>query len=398
MKFRKNGIVKKSLIKNSVLFVCLLFAMLCPPVSFAAVTMLVTPNGDGSFFLVGDNVTGVSAIDISIDYDSIFLSNPSVDVSGGVLTDVYAGTPGKLLVSVSRENPDAAFFLTLNFEKRGDSPGGINRVTTSVRDTEGKISPVQDAAITPPNDQQPAGAEGRSSEEGRTASAADGTNEAHRCGDDCQGTSGTASHAGLGTDTASDVAAATDPEQSAADARTLGFDDREKSVLRRFMEFKGRKELKAFSALFERNIRDRSEQKPAIAISDGKTPVVIRLTPQLGGNDSPDIALSNATLVSLHKDGGKNWIVTAIPREGACEAKLIFKVGREVIEFPLVVAPRVTLTDGINEKNFLDALNEYLVDQAVAHKGENVPHLNDYIFTANYLANRPDFPSKKGPR
>jgi hypothetical protein len=110
------------------------------------------------------------------------------------------------------------------------------------------------------------------------------------------------------------------------------------------------------------------------------------------------IGLSNATLVSLHKDGGKNWIASVVPSEGAWEAKLILKVGNEAIEVPLVVAPRVELDANVSERNFLDALDRYCSDQDFARKWENVPHLNDYIFTVNYLANLGNSDANKASR
>ncbi len=307
--------------------------------------MLITPNGDGAFFLEGDNVIGVEAVDVMIDYDTNSLANPRATANGGTLTNVYADTPGTLLVSVFRENPDAAFELDLRFEKKGDLPGVINHVTATVRDTTGKSFPVPAMTYSPPS---PA-------------------NEP-------------------GSDSATRVPAAT---------KMISFDEREKSVLQRFKEFTGEKGLKAFAALFERNDGERIVQEPAIALSDGKTPVVIKLDLRSVPDHSPDIALLDAKLVSMQKAGEKSWVIRVLPSEGAWEARLVLGTGKEIIDFPLVVAPLVEITNGIDEKNFLAALNNYLFDQAAMHNGQSEPCRDEYIFTANYLAHLANTSIKK---
>ncbi len=335
--------------RNTVCIMGLLLVLLCPAGSFAAMQMLVTPNGDGAFFIEGDNIIGVEAMDITIDYDTTSLAHPRVTANGGTLTNVYANTPGTLLVNVFRENPDAAFELDLRFEKKGDLPGVINQVTATVRDTTGKSFPVPALTYSPPP--------GPSDEpRGEPASRVPGA------------------------------------------AKLISFDEREKSVLQRFREFKGEKGLQTFSALFKRNDGKRIAQDPAIALSDGKTPVVIRLQLQAEGNHSPDIALLDAKLVSVQKVDEKSWVITVLPGEGAWEARLALGTGKEMVDFPLVVAPLVKIQGGINDQNFLAALNKYLSDQAAGRTSEGGTFkqaLCEYIFTANYLANPATAPPRK---
>jgi hypothetical protein len=355
------------LIKKHICFIGLLLALLCAAPSFAGVTMRVTPNGNGSFLLTGDNVVGVAALDLMIDYDSLLLVNPRVEAEGGTVTDIDAGTPGKLFVSITRGNPDAAFYLTLRFENLGRVRGarGVNSVTATSRDAGEKTPPAPDAIVTPLDPLPPTHAENGSGKYGTAVPSAGGANRSHETA--------------LNTD-----------------ERTGSPSDREKSVLQRFMEFKGERGLESFAALFERGDRQRAIQYPSIALSDGKTPVTIKLELQQEENSSPDIAVWDAALVSLHKDDGKNWVVTVVPSEGAWEAKLIFKVGSEVIVCPLVVAPRVELTGNVNEGNFLAALNDYLSVQDASYEKGNILPLGEYIFTANYLADSHAFLSKKG--
>jgi hypothetical protein len=69
-----------------------------------------------------------------------------------------------------------------------------------------------------------------------------------------------------------------------------------------------------------------------------------------------------------------------------------------MIDFPLVFAPLIKIANGINEKDFLVALNNYLSDQAAMHQGTSEPYRDEYIFTANYLATLAGTSPKKASR
>jgi hypothetical protein len=383
---KKKGLIKK------ICFTGLLLALLCPVPSFAGVTMNVTPNGYGSFLLVGENVAGMEALDIMIDYDSSVLANPRVDkVEGGSVTEIYAGTSGKLHVGITRENPDAALYIFLRFENQGRVRGrGINSVIVTGRKAEENTSPAPDTTDTPFTSSRSTRAENKSRNDNTAvptndnaadskAGGAKGIDEGKR---DYQIISNRSPETTYNVDKWTSVAVSYS----------------EKSVLQRFMEFKGEKSLQAFAALFQEGDRERAIQYPSIALSDGETLVTIKMELQQEEPGSPDIAVWDATLVSLRKEDGKNWVAAVVPSEGAWEAKLILKAGSEAIEVPLVVAPRIELDANVSERNFLDALSRYCSDQDVARKWENVPHLNDYIFTANYLANLGNSDAKKASR
>lgn len=354
--------------------------------------MNVTPNGYGSFLLVGENVAGMEALDIMIDYDSSVLANPRVDkVEGGSVTEIYAGTSGKLHVGITRENPDAALYIFLRFENQGRVRGrGINSVIVTGRKAEENTSPAPDTTDTPFTSSRSTRAENKSRNDNTAvptndnaadskAGGAKGIDEGKR---DYQIISNRSPETTYNVDKWTSVAVSYS----------------EKSVLQRFMEFKGEKSLQAFAALFQEGDRERAIQYPSIALSDGETLVTIKMELQQEEPGSPDIAVWDATLVSLRKEDGKNWVAAVVPSEGAWEAKLILKAGSEAIEVPLVVAPRIELDANVSERNFLDALSRYCSDQDVARKWENVPHLNDYIFTANYLANLGNSDAKKASR
>lgn len=337
-------------LQNGICVIGLLFALLGPVRAFAEMTVFVSPAGDGSYILEGDNAQGVEAIDLMIGYDTASLANPTVEAQGGAVTDVYTGTPGILNVAVARENPDTTFELHLKFDKKGNSPGAIQYVSATARGKEGKsyvASSDLRALSTPP------------------------ANPANGSGSDSSATSSA--------------------------VKLINSDGRAKSVLQRFREFRGEKGQQAFAALFKRNDGERIVQEPAIALSDGKTPVVLKLETPGEGKHSPDIALSDARLLSAQKLGEKSWVITVVPNEGACEARLVLGGGKEMIDFPLVVAPAIKIEGGAGETDFLVALDKYLSVQADARTGENETYRNEYIFTANYLAHLAVLPSGKKP-
>jgi hypothetical protein len=325
--------------KNVVCITCLLAALLGPAQAFAEISIFVSHDGDGCYILEGDNAQGVEALDLSIGYDTASLANPAVEAQGGAVTGVYENTPGLLNVMVMRANPDTSFELHLKFDRKGDSPGVIHSVSAVARDKDGRSYAASSdlRALSP-----------------QLTSRANGDGE--------------------------------DPGAGAPTAKMISFDKREKSVLQRFREFKGEKGLKAFAVLFQHDQGTRIEQEPAIALSDGKTPVVVRLELQAPRVHSPDIALSGVELVSLQRIDERNWFITMLPGEGVWEARLILGAGEEMIDFPLVLAPPVELADGVKEKDFLAALNRYLANQAARRGGKSDPCRDEYIFTANYLA------------
>jgi len=330
-----------------------LVPLLCPVPSSAEITLYVTPDGDKAFFIEGDNINDKESVEITVAYDSTILANPRVSLEGGTVTNIFNPNPGILTFNANRgDNPTHSFEAHLSFDKRGGSQGGIFSVTGKVMEPDGTISP----SSTTLNLSTPS----------------------------------------LLTASSNDGGAASTPEESPATEETASSGNRadilmkaEKSVLQRFREFRGKRGLKAFVALFKRNPRDVLVQEPPEVLSDGKTPVSIRFELQQKGGDSPNIALSDAKLVHLGKEGEKGWVITALPNRGTWNASLLIKTDGKIIEFPLVVAPPVKIDKGITEQNFVAELDRFIAAQVDSGKGENDPlrYIKyEYIFTVNYLA------------
>lgn len=306
----------------------LLFALARPGISSAdSLRMVLQPNGVGSFSLVGKNVVGVRAMDIDIEYDPSLLEYPSVQINGGELKQVTDNTPGKLLINVFRPVPDATLDLTLNFVAKTDAAGGIRHVAVSgITRGPGGASSVLPGAASP-----------------------------------------------------------ADADANVPAGEITAFMREEKSVLQRFRQFKGENGLKAFTALFAESGEKGAAQDPAIALSDGETPVAIRIKLRQEAKNSPAVALFDAELVSLRKTDETTLVVIVVPSKGTWNAGLVLAAGPEVIDYPLVVAPPVKIA-GVNEQNFLAALDRYIAGQEQTRPGKNESYLYQYIFTANYLA------------
>jgi hypothetical protein len=327
----------------------LLLLLLSPAPSFAEITLIVSPDGDKAFTIEGDDINLTAKVELSVVYDSTKLANPRVSVEGGTVTDLMDSNPGILsFVANQGSVPTPSFVAHLSFDRTGDSRGGIFSVTGKITEKDGTITP----SSTMPNPSNP-------------------------------------SILAWGSDVGETEPPVMTEETATSGNRPDMSMKAEKSVLQRFREFKGERGLKAFVALFERGPRDTLVQEPPVALSDGKNPVGIRLEMQQKGGGAPNIALSDAKLVHLWKEGEKGWVITALPNEGTWNARLIVEMDEKRIEFPLVVAPPVKIDKGINERNFVAELDRFISDRVGVDKEENDPFrliLYEYFFTANYLA------------
>jgi hypothetical protein len=339
----------------------LLFALLQPVPSFAEITFYVLPEGDKGFIIEGDDINAAAGVELTVVYDSNFLAHPRVRMTQGTVTDIDDSVPGTVIIkAIQGDDSTQTFEAHLSFDKTKDIQGGIFSVRGKIMQTDGTDSPSR----TIPGES----AELSSSSFLSTAAYHDGET-------------------------------ASNPEQSVTTGKTEKtalsgnsadiFSRKEKNVLQRFKDFRGERGLKAFVALFEQKSADLPVQEPPVVLSDGKTLVRIRFPFQPEEEDTPNIALSDAKLVDMRKEGKKGWVITAMPKEGTWNAGLIIMGDEKTIEFPLVVAPPVKIHETINEQNFVAELDRFLSDQVGAGKGEidplrQIPH--EYIFTANYLA------------
>ncbi len=370
--------------KLNLLLLGLLLALGYPQVSHAdSVRMSIQPNGQGSFVMTGEDVIGVQALDVEIDYDSSMLSHPYVTIIGGDVSQIQDKVRGKLFLSIYRPLADPFLQIFVYFEEASadNATSGIYHVSATVRSTTAWPSgPDADSPPSGPAD-EPAVAHEDVTPRTETDNTVPGVTVPKKnpaaAPDGTRGTDAPASATGA---------------QSRANAGRLVREEKitllkreEKSVLERFKKYKGEQDLSSFIALFGLNEGERCRQEPAIAISDGKTPVTIWIDIRSDGTHSTGLALSDATLLSKEARE-RDIVITVLPSEGTWDARLVTFAGGEILDYPIVVAPPVDLIRVVNENNFLEALQVYINSRSSAVQRKNKMYLSEYIFTANYLA------------
>jgi hypothetical protein len=362
-------------------------------------TLFVSPDGDGAFIIEADNINNTNYVDITVKYDPAILSNPRVRLQGGTVVDVFDSKTGTLTFNAYRgDNPSSSFEAHLAFDKKGNSHGGIISAKAVTIEPDGTSIPSRSIINLPSPLSAPSQA-AESVQEQHASPASANECDSHHQGESCKEKTDGVLPIDAGTDAAYlEVVAESNQEKSAAaEAAVLATtpDIRkksEKSIVQQFREFSGSRGLTAFVALFEQNHRGRFVQDPPVALSDGKTPVRIRLELQSGSKKSPNVALTDAKLVQLRKEYEKGWEVTVLPKEGTSMASLVISMDAELVEIPLVVAPPVKIRNGITESNFVAELDRYISNQVAGEKGVRLGVPYEFIFTANYLAglgNRP---------
>jgi len=137
--------------------------------------------------------------------------------------------------------------------------------------------------------------------------------------------------------------------------------------------------------LFSRPGDPAVRQSPAIALSDGRTALLIaaRITPVAG---SPvNFSLEGAELLSMKKIRGDEWQIRAMPGKGTLRMALVVMQGERKVRYPLTVAPPVP--DGTDLS--AHAFHQFFADDGgrLDLNGDGLKdYQDDYLFLANYLA------------
>lgn len=163
------------------------------------------------------------------------------------------------------------------------------------------------------------------------------------------------------------------------------------SVFERFRTYSGHRTTDAFTALFTLPANTIVRQQPVIAISDGRSAVIIaaKITPK--ADSTTNFSLSGATLVSLKKIKSDEWQIKALPERGTMSMALLVLHGADTITYPLTVAPPLPESTDFSPQGFQEYLeksrNSETVPIDLNGDGRN-DFQDDYIYTANFLANQ----------
>ncbi|HET7318164.1 MAG TPA: cohesin domain-containing protein [Nitrospirota bacterium] len=376
-------------------------------VGHAASTLAISPAGDGVFVIQGAGIENAGAMDFTVLYDTSSFANPRV-VQGalisGALMAVNDRTPGVVRLAIIRTTPiqGSGVIATLTFDRRGQSAGkNPSLVVNKLTNVEGNpISAGATNDTSGTSQKQETG--GEPSVPG--VSAAPGAPSAP-----VQPGVILLPGGGVAPEGKKDQTAGPQPETPAEDATasakepsavpqgiTASLEPQKKkvqqfmSVLERFRKNDKERTAKAFLSFFDQVEANGFRQEPSVALSDGKATVKIYFVVPSSGGAAPDFALSGARLVSIKKDADRSntWMIEALPEKGGYEASLTVSQGDVMLDYPLVLAPKIDLKEGskpVTDEDF----GRYLSGKRKDLNGDGKrDFLDDYIFTANFIAAR----------
>jgi len=170
-----------------------------------------------------------------------------------------------------------------------------------------------------------------------------------------------------------------------------------KSVLERMKERAGAGTPQSLTALFNPEPGQIVQQEPAILIADGESIVALRVELPLSLKETPSFSLRKASMVSLHQNDDGSWLIQARPHKNSIESHLSVNCDGGTVLFPLVVAPPIDPAL-VNRGNPTEsALSGYLKSKETGPGGGldlngdgKIDYVDDYIFTANFLAGQKD--------
>jgi hypothetical protein len=172
-------------------------------------------------------------------------------------------------------------------------------------------------------------------------------------------------------------------------------------VLESFRRFRGEQTPSSMVKLATAELPKGLQQEPTIVLSDGKTPVTVRIHFPAEVKVTPTFALRGAKLLSLTRDGA-DWVVEALPKTNAYDVSISVLYDDTVAVVPLSVAPSLDLliSKGLamDEKGFVQFLKERGTDKAplfdLDGDGKRT-YLDDYVYTLNYVVRLKNTDHKK---
>lgn len=403
------------------------------PEAIAAPGVMISPASDSVYEVQGNDFSDASGIDITIRYDPAALASPQVvqgGLVGGALMAVNASTSGKIrlaLVRVTAINGSGTI-ATITFTRVKSTGADIQSVVSSVISSSGRNIPVTSQVVnsvktadngvsTEQQTEQPTG--GASSSPVPSTPVASATAPTAIVGvvvpsagasssDIKSATSATDQPAPDMLQPENEKTVAQEPAQVALAEKTVvqapGPEKKKvmayQSVLEKFKEYKGKKTPEALMALFSPQV-GQPKQEPRIALADGKTTVKVLLELNPKGENN-NFLLDGVSLVSLNNKDKNFWIAELLPDTRAYEATISIPRNNQWYVFPLTIAPPMdvnidrfanTLTDAdfrlyLKNKGTIKAPRFDLNNDGVRN------YIDDYIFTANYLSQRPAVPTK----
>lgn len=415
------------------IFLCLAF--LATP-AFALPTLSISsPGSDGVFVLRGDQMDGVTGLDLSVGYDAATLGTPRVTMGAmvqGMMSAANPGNPVRIAVVGTRSLTGSGVIATIAFDRTGTSPGIVTSVSATLIDGSGKkvsmaqpliANPVAVVAVADSTSGAPQTGEGKNNDVPinivlpRT-NMVGGT--VTMPGQESDG-----GQAGVSPTPLQEAPPAVKKRLRSKQAQAEGEEpplEREESppppadengaapgaatppepqklpqpvkissVLNRFKEFKGERTAANLTALFRAAAPVPYRQNPPIALADGKS-VVTLVIGMSTGTATPSFTFTDCTYVS-HNRTEAGWEIQARPKRDVVSASITMLYSGLSQEFPLTVAPRVPLVSGKSRTVKESDFERFLKERGTAthprldlNRDGRRDYVDDYIYAANYLA------------
>jgi hypothetical protein len=377
--------------------------------ALASSMLSIAPSGDGSYVVQGIGVESAAAMDITVSYDPATLTSPQFtqgDMISGAMVAVNDTIPGTVRIGIVRTTPvkGTGVIATLTFTRKGDGTGKILALKTSMSSINGKslsvISQISQQSDTTADVTNTSAIKGELAATSFASVAPVGAEQSAKLAGGPSGKSEDkavlSAEQSSGTGTAMEPASVLQSTRVSAHASGITaasehsgnkiqqFD----SVLKRFKKFKGERTAKAIIGLFAQDEMTGYHQEPAVALSDGKTPIRATFISSSGDIKAADVAVMGARIISVKKDPDytNTWIAELVPEKNAYEASFAVSDGTLKRIYPLTIAPKIDMkmnkSGTLTEKD----LGTYMSNQQQdVNKDGKKNYLDDYIFTANYL-------------
>ena len=421
MNFIKHYVTPRAVFRLAAIVLVLSFCHALP--SFGASSLSITPLGSDVYDLQGVGLEDVAALDITITYDAVTLTNPRISqgsLVAGALIAVNSNMPGTVRIAIVTSNPirGSGVIATLTFNRLGNAVGSITALRAAISNLKGSPLPV----VTQVNNQSSttASTSSTSTNQGSISTASDTIIAVPTSPD--TGNNRTVI-GGLVTPTVETVIPEKQEPQTVLETRLEKVNEApsvvegiiskevittqdhrgaskekavytQKSVLEGFRDLKGERSPKVLTALFNHESLIGFKQEPPLIQSNGKNTVKAVFIAFAYGKELPDVSLKGARLISIMKDPDKTnaWITEIKPDEGVNSAELIVLQDKVTMVFPLTVASKPKTPLGRSDKVTEADFNKFLKERGLPSKQKydlngdgKRDYVDDYIFTANYI-------------
>jgi exosortase/archaeosortase family protein len=336
-----------------------LLLTLCSSVSAVAEPLvLIHPTGRGGFVIKADNLNRVTEAEIRVDYQSESETPPQVQGAGlgaQATIAVQNDTPGSITLRLKSSKPMSGHVMLATAQIRGS----ITFLTAWLRNEQGMTETPQISIRNPSDDElkalnaKPSPVPSRSnvSESGTLAAPA-------TLPQDISSTKTVSGDASVST-------AAQDTEY---EMRPVAF-SRRPGVLELFRTSPEKRSVETLAVLLRRDDVMFS-QEPPLLLSDGTAAVRLTVRSADRSNRAPQFNISGGNCIGLIAGDDGVWVLEIVPESGSLHASVTVLTGKEMIEYPLTVAPPLDLFDegraGAGEAEFVAAANKLV-------KGNHIP-------------------------